>query len=122
PPPRSFEPVDLSALLPRSAVGIAITLAAATLAALIGSSAARPSVGPGATASNDGALRPPPFDADPSAAPPATADTGRAPALDPERGDSPLPAPNASPDAPATLDSEPLLGAPCECQRDESLL
>lgn len=42
PPARSFEPRALSTLLPRSAVAIAITLAAATLAALVGSGAARP--------------------------------------------------------------------------------
>jgi hypothetical protein len=42
PAPRSLEPLGLSRLLPRSAVAIAITLAAATLAALVGSSAARP--------------------------------------------------------------------------------
>lgn len=42
PPPRSSAPLALSALLPRSAVAIAITLAAATLAALVGSGAARP--------------------------------------------------------------------------------
>jgi hypothetical protein len=42
PPARSLEPRALSTLLPRSAVAIAITLAAATLAALVGSGAARP--------------------------------------------------------------------------------
>jgi hypothetical protein len=42
PPPRSFEPHELSTLLPRSAAGIAITLAAATLAALVGSGVVRP--------------------------------------------------------------------------------
>jgi hypothetical protein len=42
PPPRSFEPRALSTLLPRSAAAISITLAAATLAALVGSGAVRP--------------------------------------------------------------------------------
>jgi hypothetical protein len=42
PTPRSSAPLALSTLLPRSAVAIAITLAAATLAALVGSGAARP--------------------------------------------------------------------------------
>jgi hypothetical protein len=113
PEPRAFDPVDLTALLPRSAVGIAITLAATTLAALIGSSAARPSSGAAAPTASSAALQPTALEAD-SRAPdgafsslaPEPAAHGSNGALEPSA--APLP--------------EALLGGPCECQRDESLL
>lgn len=51
PAPRNFEPVAWATLLPRSAVAIAITLAAATLAALVGAGATRPRARPSEPAS-----------------------------------------------------------------------
>jgi hypothetical protein len=97
-PPRSFEPPALLALLPRSAVAIAITLAAATLAALVGSRAARPR----STASLAAAMLP--------AA--SVASSGHATSVAATR---PLDQPPAA--AAATGD-----GAECACTRHESLL
>jgi hypothetical protein len=102
-PPRSLQMPDLAALLPRSAVGVAITLAAASLAALVSSTAARPEPaihpetagGVSALASWAAPLR---QGAPESASPP------------PPGVEEPRP-PAASP-----------LGAPCACSRGESLL
>jgi hypothetical protein len=111
PPPRAFEPIDLSSLLPRSAVGIAISLAAATLAALVGSRAARPTPGADSPTASSAALRPEMLDRE------RARDANEGAGLDAGRlgPNGPL-APHAG------TRSEPLLGESCECQRDESLL
>jgi hypothetical protein len=108
PAPRSFEPRQLSALLPRSVVGIAITLAATTLAALVGSSAARPtSTGqdeasaPAAEPASDEALASLPS----PPAPPGSDRAAIAPALSGETVRAP------------TGSTHLLLGAPCECRQ-----
>jgi hypothetical protein len=106
PPPRRFVLRELAALLPRSAVGISITLAAASLAALVGSSAARPDL---------------------HAASPSSADVS---ALGSSGGaaqgvnHTPEATRNDLEDAPAA-EADPLarptFGDTCRCQRDESL-
>jgi len=93
---------DLGAMLPRSAIGVAITLAAAGLAALVTSSAARPSA-PGAAAIFS--AKPSPTGIE-SAAPGAGEDeTASEDGSDPE----------------TALDA-PAIGSACRCERDESLL
>jgi hypothetical protein len=107
PPPRSFEPRQLSALLPRSVVGIAITLAATTLAALVGSSAARPTSPAGAGE----ASAPEPTRNEPLASLPSPPD---------DRADGKPALPSDAPGAPegrATVS----LGAACECRQKSSL-
>jgi hypothetical protein len=93
-------------LLPRSAVGISITLAAASLAALVGSSAARPN---------------------PAASPPAVQSPERAA---PPGGAAGVPgapvelAPDGARDEAAAGAREldgPVFGEACQCRRDESL-
>ncbi len=108
PRPRSFEPRNLSSLLPRSAVGIAITLAATTLAALVGSSAARPTPPAAlARASETEAAGSGPLTALPS--PPAATAADARPA-------APTEAPPTSAGR-ATL----ALGDPCECRSSDAL-
>jgi hypothetical protein len=115
PAPRSFERLDLSAFLPRSAVGIAVTLAATTLAALVGSSAARPTASDDGPAANAAALRPGPGDLDARKARAADAAESAA-AFEPARLQTPG---SIAPSAPLP---SPLIGEPCECQREAALL
>lgn len=122
PPPRSLEPVALASLLPRSAIAIAITLAAATLAALIGGGAARPrptSPEPAAVGPSSLAAGAAPF----AGAPPGSAlDPGQSPvgtgalASDPGAGSASTPGTPAN----LALDGRTPLGA-CTCARHESL-
>jgi hypothetical protein len=122
PPPRRSIPVDLSGLLPRSALGIAITLAAATLAALVGSSAARPSASV-RVEEHGGALR--------VGAPPVSTPSETPPFERSVTASSPAP---VTPSDPARLESidplgreppwlaEPQFGDACECRRDAEQL
>ena len=96
---------DLAALLPRSAIGVAITLAAASLAALVTSSAARPNA-PGAAAI---------FSAKPSPAPAPVSGAAREPGAEEDEVGSAQGEPEPALDAPA-------IGSACRCERDESLL
>jgi hypothetical protein len=102
-PPRSLRMPDLGSLLPRSAVGVAITLAATSLAALVSSTAARPEPSRTETGGK-GALA--------SWAAPLRSD-GRDPS------GQPAPAPSAAEPRPAAATP---LGAPCTCPRAGSLL
>lgn len=112
PPPRALPAQSLAALLPRSVVGIVVTLAATTLAALVGSSAARPRPAAGSPASSRSALLPETEAAGPALAPGAAPIA--LPSAAPERAVAPASA--AASETPAAT-----LGAPCECERDEGL-
>ena len=124
PAPRSFEPVAFGALLPRSAIAIAITLAAATLAALVGSSAARPRAAssaaavPGAAPSS-AILAQTPFA---SALPAAES----MPASDPTGSVDEPPTASVSPSAAVPGGASPAgagaAGSECACVRQASLL
>lgn len=112
PTPRPFEPLAITMWLPRSAIAIAITLAAATLAALVGSSAARPSSSlpeadmnhlRAATAALEALGRP--------AAPTLSSPGASAPDHLSALADGPDPAPSSAAGA----------GAECVCPRHESL-
>jgi hypothetical protein len=112
PPPRTFAAHELASFLPRSVVGIAVTLAATTLAAIVGSSAARPGPAAGSLASSHPALLPTADDAELARA----SGTAR----------PPLPTPRSAAPLTSTRASEAGSGAagldsPCECERDESL-
>jgi hypothetical protein len=110
PAPSRFETIELSSYLPRSAVGIAITLAATTLAALIGSSAARPTgAGGGATPVGPSALDAPSVQTPESRN--ATVENAEPSGIDP-RG----------PGEPALEGTTERVGEPCRCERDEALL
>lgn len=122
PPPPSFKAVDLSSLLPRSATAIAITLAATTLAALIGGSAARP----------PRRVRSPAADVTPAEVSPAPAPrevTERhalsgppsAATLEAKGERVSLEAESAAASSSPTGAAAPAAGAPCECERHESL-
>jgi hypothetical protein len=112
PPPRAAELPDLARFLPRSAVGIAITLAATSLAALVSSTAARPEPwrvetgGVGTFASWVAPLR------HERVAPTASSLESAAPV--PPSLVEPVPGPSSP--APTAL------GASCACPRAESLL
>jgi hypothetical protein len=103
PPPRSLEPLALSRLLPRSAVAIAITLAAATLAALVGSGAVRPRSSR-SLSEGDGV--------EPGT--PSVAAALRLPTV-PSDSSEPASLPASSPSSPVVP------GAECACPRHESL-
>lgn len=112
PPPRNVPAQSVASFLPRSVVGIAITLAATMLAAIVGSSAARPKPAAGSPASSRSALLAETEDSEDAR---ASGDVS-----------SPLPAsPGTAPLAPARASGARAdaaeLGAPCECERDESL-
>jgi hypothetical protein len=110
PPPRPFAARNLASFLPRSVVGIAVTLAATTLAAIVGSSAARPTPAAGSPASSQPALLPDTDDAEIARA------TGAARlSLIPQKA-APLALARTSGAGGAAG-----LGSPCECERDESL-
>jgi hypothetical protein len=111
PAPRRFEPIALSSYLPRSAVGIAITLAAATLAALVGSSAARP-----AASSGSAAAQLPPGVLPSGSAPPARSVVENTQPLEPAQVE---PSGAGEPPGEGGLQR---LGEPCGCERDETLL
>jgi hypothetical protein len=112
PPPRVFAARDLASFLPRSVVGIAVTLAATTLAAIVGSSAARPTPAAAHPESSRAGLLPDPAEAEvaePSGAarPPLPVPESAAPLASTRASGAPLAAPE--------------LGSACECERDESL-
>ncbi|HTV18169.1 MAG TPA: hypothetical protein VMG12_05850 [Polyangiaceae bacterium] len=126
PAPRSFEPVALSRLLPRSAVAIAITLAAATLAALVGSSAARPSALRLETGTHGTGSASPTLVQNPLT---AGVFTGSEPGPLPASTDPPAAATAPAATVPAGTSAgnaiaadAPVVGATCECRRHESLL
>lgn len=98
---------ELQAVLPRSAVGIAIILSAAGLAALILSNAI------GRTSPLPGARGTPPDDAPPPSARAASLPSGVPP---------PAAAPNLSSPAQAPTSAEITKGAVCRCQRHASVL
>jgi hypothetical protein len=122
PPPRAARLPDLAAFLPRSAVGVAITLAATSLAALVSSTAARPEAARGDRSAvgalgSWAVLR---SVAPDSAASPAPA--AQAMPLPSSPAQSPAPSPAPPPSEEKASEHGPTLSAACACPRAGSLL